>query len=198
MDMESLIDEAKQTMLTDGKIMPMLYLQLSQDTILFALDVLSDGQSIPAQCGILARLGWEHGKQHPGQKPVSAGFYCEAWRLVEPEASAEEKMRPARSEKRQEIISVAFWQADKEPRMQTCALPVVRDHKKRVIDVTDAQPTSAGSLHLVSFLRGVLDSQKPDDEVFGKLDRQISERIAALSPEKRAELMEYIRREGLR
>src|SRR5260221_2320546 len=196
MDIQTLIDEAKESMLTHGNVMRMIYLELTDTLLMFALDILSDKQSIPTQCGILARLGWEECKKYPGQKPVSIGFYAEAWGVSDPE-STDVKMMPVRSQKRRELIIISFWQKDAEPHAQSYALPVIRDHKKRVIDVGEAEPTKTVSYQLASFLQGVLDSQKPDEEVFGRLEQAIDKRIAVLSPEKRRELIEYLRREGL-
>jgi hypothetical protein len=194
MDIQFLVDEARQSMLTCGNVMPMIYLELSQDVLMLALDILSDAQSIPAQCGILARLGWEECKKHPGQQPRTCGFYAEAWRVRDPE-STEAKIMPVKSQKREEIIMVSFWQAESEPHVQSYALPVMRDHKKRVIDVSQEGPMGSFPYQHAAFLQGVLDSQRPDAEVFRKLDRAVGRRIATLSPEKRRELMEFLRLE---
>jgi hypothetical protein len=196
MDIQFLINEAQTTMLAQGSVMPMIYLELTNNLLMIALDILSDTQSIPVQCGILARLGWEECKKYPGQKPVSIGFYSEAWRVKDAE-NTETEMRPVRSPKRQEIISVSFWQADKEPHAQSCVLLVIRDHKKRVIDIQEEEIKEKLSYQLASFRQGVLDSQKPDEEVFGNLERAIGKGIAKLSPEQRLELMDLLQQEGL-
>lgn len=178
--------------------MPMLYLELDNNSVhMFALDILDDTQSIPAQCGILARLGWEECKKHPESKPTAAAYTGEAWRVKGP-VSDDEKLMPVKSPKKQEVLTVQIWQAHQEPREQSYALPVIRDHKKRVTDIGEAEgPTANISHQLVAFVHGCLDAQKSDDEVFGRMESTIRNRVAALSPEKRQELMEYLRREGV-
>lgn len=198
METKFLIDEVSQTMLTQGSAMPMLYLELDDNSVhMFALDILSDTQSIPAQCGILARLGWEECKKHPGRKPIAAAYTGEAWRVSNPE-SADERMMPVNSKKRQEVLIVQIWQANQEPRGQSYSLPVIRDHKKRVTDIGEPEgPTLNISYQLVSFVQGCLDASKPDDEVFGKMDEAIRKRVATMSPQLQQELRDFMIREGI-
>ena len=195
MDIHSLIEEAKQQMLTDGKVMPMIYLELTQNVIMFALDILSDTQSIPEQCGILARLGWEECKKYPGQQPVSIGIYAEAWRVSGPE-NASDKMMPVRSKLRQEIIAVSFWHRDTG--VQSCVLPVIRDHKKRVIDVGEEAITDHMSYQLAALLQGTRDAQKPDEEVFGRMEHALTQRLQNLTSEQLQELVRFLQEESER
>jgi hypothetical protein len=196
MDIHYLIEQAKEMMLTRGDVMPMMYLELSEGIHVWALDILSDKQSIPTQCGILARLGWEECKKRPGQKPISVGFYCEAWKSVELKTT-DFKLRPVHDPKKQEVISVSFWQADKEPHKQYYDLPVIRDKKKRVVDVGPAEgPKNALSIQLTSFLQGVRDSQHPDEEVDAQLKKAIARTLATLPPEKKQEARDFMRQEG--
>lgn len=196
MDAQSLISEAKETLLTRGKIMPMLYLELTgKKVIMFALDIISDSQSIPAQCGIFARLGWETCKQYPKQGPAAIGFYSEAWQVRNPENDTS-KLMPVNSKKKQEIIVVQQW--IKDGRAQTYTLPIIRDHKKRVIDVGSAEgPIANVSYQVASFLKGCLDAYKPDDEVLNKMLDDIQRRVSGLSPTKQQELKDFIQREHM-
>jgi hypothetical protein len=74
MDIQHRINEARETMLTNGNGMPMISLDLSEGVPMLALEVLSDAGSSPAQSSILARLGWETCKKYPGQQPFSLGI----------------------------------------------------------------------------------------------------------------------------
>lgn len=197
MDIQSLINIAKETLLTDGDIMPMLHLEMTGNQVtLFALDIISDTQSIPTQCGILARMGWEHCKKHPDQQPLAVGFYSEAWRVSNPE-SDDMRLMPVKSTKREEIITVQMW-TNAEAQAQAYAFPIIRDHKKRVIDIGPAEgPTLSASWQIVSFLKGCKDARKPDDEVFGKMDAAIRARVATMSPELKQKLEAFMQAEGL-
>lgn len=198
MDTKFLIEEVSQTMLTQESAMPMLYLELDDNSVhMFALDILDDTQSIPAQCGILARLGWEKCKKHPGCKPMAAAYTGEAWRVSNP-GSNEERMMPVNSKKRQEILTVQIWQASQKPQGQSYSLPVIRDHKKRVTDIGEAEGPIANISHqLASFVHGCMDAQKPDDEVFGKMDETIRKRVASMPPHLQDELRNWLQREGI-
>jgi len=95
-DIQQLITQASETMLTSGSVMPLIQLELSGNSelpsgrvIIMALDILSDEQSIPVQCGILARLGLETCREYPGEKPIASSFYSEAWSASEPEDDAQ-------------------------------------------------------------------------------------------------------------
>lgn len=204
MDIQHLITEARESMLSSGNVMPMIYLELSgspdapQGRIIMMalLDILSDSQSIPMQCGVLARLGWEECKKYPGEKPVAASFYAEYWIASEPDSN-EKRMRPKLDPKRREVIMVETWQSQGN-QCQSYKLPVIRDKKRRVVDVGAPEgPKDKVSWQLASFAQGVHDSQKPDEEVMSKMENTIKQRIARMSPEKRRELMEFVRQEGL-
>jgi hypothetical protein len=196
MDIQSLIDNAKESLLANSSILPMLYLDLTgNQSTLFALDIISDTQSIPKQCGILARLGWEECKKHPDQQPVAIGCYSEAWQVEDPE-NDNARFMPVRSEKRREIITVQMWSVDNKP--QSYALPIIRDHKKRVIDIGPAEgPTFRISWQVASFLKGCQDAQKPDDEVFCKVNDAIRSRLAGMSPDLKQKFKESMREMGL-
>lgn len=197
MDIQHLIEEARQTMLTHGDVMPMLHLQLSESYLVFALDILSDRQSIPQQCGILARLTWEECQKYPGQTPIACAFYAEAWRTDKPE-NADARMYPSHSANRQEIISVQTWQVGRDPAFQSYRMPVVRDHTRRVIDVGPAQgPIDALSHQIEALVSGALDAQRPDEEVFGRMDRRITHIVGTLSEEKKQQLQAMLRGQGV-
>ena len=196
MDIQSLISEAKESLLTGGNILPTLYLELTgKEIIMFGLDVISDTQSIPVQCGILARLGWETCKKHPDQQPPAISSYAEAWRVDGPEDDAA-RLPPVNSKKRQEIIAIHTW--EKGGKVQAYSLPIIRDYKQRVTDVGPAEgPISNVSWQVASFLQGCRDAQKPVDEVLGKMSNDIHHLVAGLSPARRQELDAFMREEGL-
>lgn len=196
MDSESLITEAREAMLTEGNVMPMIYLELTNHMILMALDVLSDEQSIPSQAGLLARLGWEQCKKYPGEQVRSIGFYAKAWRADHTD-DVVANMNPVKSPHRQEVIIVSRWQAE-DPQRQCYILPVIRDHKKHVVDVGPAQgPTFTLPIHLAAFLQGAQDAQRPDEEVLSQMRNTLTQRISQLSPDKQQKLMEFLRKEGM-
>lgn len=103
MDIQELAKEARDTMLTTGHVMPMMHLQLEKTYVFVAIDVISDTQSIPVQCGILARLGLERCREFPDEKVMAVGFYAEAWHLTGPKP-IELQMRPVRSSEKREVI----------------------------------------------------------------------------------------------
>src|SRR5205807_6866536 len=105
--------------------------------VIMALDLFSDNQSVPVQSGVIARVGWEECKKHPGHTPIAAGIYAEAWRITEP-ASDEQRMRPKLSHKKQEVIMVEMWHTQ-DNKIESYRLPVIRDHKKRVVDIGPAE-----------------------------------------------------------
>lgn len=195
MNIESLIQEAKEFMLTSGNVMPMCHLQLEKTHVFIVIDVLSDSQSIPVQCGILARLGWEECKKYPDEKLVAIGFYAEAWQSIAPE-NVEQRLRPKLDRNRKEVIIVEVWQADNK--RESCELPVVRDHKKRVVAIGNAERlTDRISWQLASIVQGARDSQKPDKEVFSRMDDEIAKKFAGLSPEQREMVRRFAREEGI-
>lgn len=195
MDIQHLIKEAGETMLADGKVMPMMQLELTSGIIFMALDVLSDSQSIPVQCGMLARIGWEECKKHPGEKPIAASFYAEAWITSKPD-NDEQKMRPKLDPKRREVVMVEMWQEGIGA--QSYRLPVIRDHKRRVVDIGAPEgPVNVISWQLLSFLQGVKDSQKPDEEVMDRMSTAIEKRVANMSPEKKQQLRDFMKKEGI-
>ena len=203
MNIQHLINVARQTMLTNGNIMPMAHLELKSDdpgkedvNVIMALDLFSDAQSTPVQGGIIARAGWEECKNHPGYKPTFAGMYSEAWMTKDPE-NDEQKLRPKLSDKRQEVIMVEAWHSEGN-KCESYRLPVIRDHKKRVIDIGTLEgPKNKVSMIFASFLQGVHDAQKPDEEVFSRMEGMTARRIANLSPERRQELRSFVKSEGI-
>ncbi|HEX3640218.1 MAG TPA: hypothetical protein VHV10_02890 [Ktedonobacteraceae bacterium] len=203
MDIESLIGIASDTMLTAGNVMPMAHIELKSNDpekedihLVLALDLFSNAQSIPTQGGIIARVGWEQCKEYPGYSPIYAGIYAEVWRITDPENDAE-KLRPKLSSKRQEALIVEMWHAEGN-KCESYRLPVIRDKKKRVVDIGKAEgPSHKVSVLFGSFLRGIHDSQKPDDETISDLEDMISKRVANLSPEQRQELIAFAKSEGM-
>ena len=148
------------------------------------------------QGGIIARLGWEECKKYPGYTPIAAGLYCEAWQSKAP-VNDEYKMQPKNDPKRHEIIMVETWHTE-EQKVETYRLSVIRDHKKRVVDLGPAEgPKNSMSMLFASFLQGIRDSQKPDEKTFGRMEGMLSKRIARLSPEQRQELRTFAFREGI-
>lgn len=192
MTIQSLIDEAKERMFAIGTLAPMIYLELSQDAIIIHFKALNDKQSIPEQCGALARLAWETCKKYPGQQPVSISFSSEAWQVTDPENTATSLM-PVKSYKRQEVIIVSLWHANNQPHVQTCALAILRDHKGRITDITQGEIEGRISYQLAALLQGARDAQKPDEEVLSRLQSSLEKRIAALPPEKQEELLDFLK-----
>lgn len=196
MDIQHLIEEATQTMLSQEHVMPMLHLELTEQYLIFALDILSDSQSIPQQCGILARLAWEHCQKYPGQHPKACAFYGEAWRVTG-QTDADTRMYPSHSPKRQEIISVQTWQADRNPPYQTYHLPVIRDHKKRVVDVGPVNgPLPLKSFQIEAIVQGAHDAQHPD-EAFSRMEKQIVRSLGHLSEKTKQDLKSMMREQGM-
>ena|SRR2546421_5035226 len=203
MNIQHLIEVARETMLTSGNIMPMVHLELKSDdpekediNVIMALDLFSDAQSTPIQGGIIARAGWEECKNHPGYKPTFAGMYAEAWTIKEPD-NDEQKLRPKLSDKRQEVIMVEAWHAEGNKR-ESYRMSVIRDHNKRVVDIGALEgPKNEVSMIFASFLQGVHDAQRPDEEVFSRMEGMIAKRIANLSPERRQELRDFAKSEGI-
>lgn len=192
MDIQSLLDEAVDTMLTDGHIMPMLYLELEKDYIVIALDVLSDAQSIPTQCGILARLGWEEMRKHPGQKVAAVYFTSEAWKVTSP-PDLESVIRPVRSTKREEVLILHSWEAGRQLPYHSWEREIRRDHKKRVVDVGPVRgPWAVVSPQIRSFLHGC----QTNDEVMARMEKIVRDTIPTLSPEKKQALAAFLREEG--
>jgi len=202
-DIQHLISAASEAMLTDGHIMPMAHIELKSNdaaqkdiNVIMALDLFSDSQSIPVQSGMIARVGWEECKKYPGHTPIAAGIYAEAWRITEP-ASDEQKMRPKLNPRRQETIIVETWCVE-GPKTESYRLLVIRDHKKRVVDIGPAEgPKSTISMIFASFLQGIHDAQRPDEETIGRMERAISKRVAHLSPRQRQELRDFAKSEGI-
>lgn len=199
MDLQEIIKGAREEMLTTGHVMPMAWLQLSTDTILVALDILDDTQSMPGQCGLLARHAWETGKKYPGQQPVAVVFTTEMWISQEKEQrDIQLRLRPGLDPKSQEIVRVEMWQAEK-PHLQSYDLPVFRDSEQRVIEVGLAvEPKPRTSPQLASLVQGLKDSQRPDEEVFAQLDRNLDAQLKRLSPEQMKKLVQFLRQERLR
>jgi hypothetical protein len=50
---------------------------------------------------------------------------------------------------------------------------------------------------MASFLQGVRDSQKPDEEVMASMNEAIRKKMERLSPSERGALQKYLREEGL-
>ena len=75
---------------------------------------------------------------------------------------------------------------------------MIRDHKKRIVDLGPTEgPKNSMSMLFASFIQGIRDSQKPDEEVFGRMEGMLSKRIAHLSPEQRQELRAFAKSEGI-
>jgi hypothetical protein len=107
------------------------------------------------------------------------------------------RLMPVKSAKREEIITVQLWR-NVDAKMQTYALPIIRDHKKQVVDIGPAQgPTFNASWQIASFLKGCKDASRPDDEVFGKMDAAIRARVATMSPESKQILEAFMQAEGI-
>lgn len=196
MRIEDLVEEAEETMLTAGKVMPMAYIELGEDVVLIlAFDALSDAQSIPAQGGLLARHAWEKCKEHPGKAPHAIGFYAEAWRSNDAR-TLDERMRPSTSAKREEILSVDCWQANGTPQYQHASVPVLRDHKKRVVGFGDEERIEdKPSMQIAALVKGASDAQRPDEEVMAEMKQQIAAHMATLSPAQRKGLAAFLAKE---
>jgi hypothetical protein len=193
---EHLVAEARKTMLANGNVMPMIYLELTSGIAIMALDILDDSQSIPVQCGMLAKLGLEECREHPGETPVAASFRIEAWITSKPD-NEEQRLRPALDPERREVIIVEMWQADGN----TCAsynMPVIRDENNRVADIgTIEGPLGKVSWQLASFLQGVKDSAKTDEEVISRMNNAIQKRVSGMPEKEKQRLREFLKREGM-
>jgi hypothetical protein len=202
LDIEHIINEARWAMLDHGQVMPIINLELPSGIIIMALDAISDSQSIPVQCGILARLGLEECRRHPGEEPLAVSCYAEAWVASKPE-NDEQKLRPSLHPKRREVILVEMWHAEGNRRV-AYQLPVIRDKKQRVTDVGSPSsktspaigPLTSISWQLASFVHGVKDAHKSDEEVMSKMDAML-QRVAGLPEEKKQKLRDFMKREGM-
>jgi hypothetical protein len=196
MDIQHLIEDAKETMLATGSLMPMMHLELSVHFVIVAIDMINDHQSIPVQCGILARLGLETCRKYPDERPVAVAFYSEAW-VSESPVNDEQKMRPKLDPKKREVIGVETWQAEGNV-CQFHQMPVIRDRKERVVNIGNAEIfEDKMSWQLGSIVQGVKDSQRNDDEIMGTLETAISKRLARMTPERKRQLLEFGGQEGI-
>jgi hypothetical protein len=171
MDIFHVVKEARRSILATGHILPTLYLELENTTLMFLLDIFSDTQSIPIQCDYMFSLGREECKKYPDQKPCAAAFYSEAWASSGP--SSKTRMKPCLDPKKREIIIVSIWQVD-DPQKRLYTLPVERDQRDQVVNVGPVgEPKLLLSSHLDAFLQGVQDAQKSDEEVLDALKQNL-------------------------
>jgi len=198
MDIQGLVEVAKETMLTQGSVIPMAHIDFPDNTcIVLVLEVLADTQGILAQASCLARIAWERCKEHPGQ-PQSIGIYAEAWRIKDAQ-TFDEQMRPSTSAKREEILSIDYWQADATPQYQCVIILVLRDHKQRVVGFgPEERNENRPSIQIAALVKGAHDAQRPDEEVLGEMRQELDAKLATLSPAQRAELREFLEKELFR
>jgi hypothetical protein len=196
MDIEVLLEQVRENMLTNGTVMPAIQLELTRSTTMIFLDIINDHQSIPVQCGILARYAWELCKEHPDETPVAISFCSEAWKDAG-RSDPKRLIRPVNSPNKQEVLVVERWQATEEPKLASYTMRVVRDHKKRITQIlSPLESIAAISYQLDSFVHGALDAQRPDEEVFARLAKGLKQRTQKLSPEQMKELHDFIEKEG--
>jgi hypothetical protein len=196
MDIQQLIQEARDTMLADGHIMPTMQILFEKSYAFVMIDIIDDSQSIPVQCGMLARLGLEECRRYPDEKIVAIGFFAEAWQVVAPE-NVEQQMRPKTAPKRQEVIFVECWQAEGNV-TQAARLSVTRDHKKRVTDIGQVEEIINNmSWQLASIVQGCADAQKSDEELSAHYETAILKKVAALPPELQRDLKKFAREAGV-
>lgn len=180
MEIQELMQYASESIQESGTLMPMIHLQLSTDYILIALDILDDSQSIPVQCGILARLAWEECKKYPGQTPVSIGFTTEAWMSTAPQGHGT-RMRPVSDPHKREVVVVEHWQ---EGNHELYYLPIIRSDTQGRATLGPAEgPRSQVSYQFEAFLLGAKDAQRPYKEMFAALEEKIACQMKNLSPE---------------
>lgn len=197
MDIEALLEQVRDDMLTNGKVMPTIQLELTHSTTMIVLDIINDHQSIPVQCGILARQAWELCKKYPDETPVAISFYSEAWKTEKPHED-EHFLRPVNSRKKQEILVVERWQAVQQPERQAYVMQIVRDHKKRITQILSPMEAKVAiSYQLASFVHGAKDAQQSDEEVFARLEKGIRRGMSRMSPEGMQELYKFIEEEGI-
>ncbi len=198
LDVNQLIEEARETMMREGTIMPKAYIQLDTTLLTLIFD-LNDDRSIAAQSSIMARQAWERCKEHPGQKPLQACYYAEAWMAEEHGQTYHQKLNTKRDPRRKEIVSLEYWDSV-ERKIRGYVMPIIRNKKGVLLAVTaPSEPTTNAISHqFESFLEGMFDSQKPDEEVFARRKKQLQQRLAALPPEMRHQLNRYIQEHGLR
>ncbi len=171
MDIQELIKHASDDIQSSGTITPMVLLEQSTDTILIALHILADTQGIPAQCGILARIGRDIGKKYANQKPTAIGLYMEAWatsKLIDPAL----RTHPSRDPDRREIVMVEMWQ-EIEPHFQSYVIPILRDDKGTATLGPAKDPKQEISYQLLSFLHGVKSAQLTEGEMIVDLKSSI-------------------------
>lgn len=193
MNINDLISAARDDLLGDGRVTPMVYLELAGGLHLLTLDIFDREQSIIEQASAIARHVWKYCKQYPGEAPLAAGMYGCAWVSSDPDAGL--RLRPNRDPERREILSVSLWQARGEPAEQTYSLAVVRDTKGRVVELGEPErPVGKITIHLRAVVKGAQDAQRPDDEVLGPQGAAVLKRLAALSPEQQGELLDLLKR----
>lgn len=198
MNLTTLTSKARHLMLMRGRLAPELFLELPSGAHVLDLRTLSSGLSVPAQCGAIARLGWELCKEHPGETPLRAGFYAEAWTVSATESCPQERMHPRKSPARQEVLVVDFWESEPVARYYHHSLSIRRSASGRVVGVgEEAVQAGKPSVQLHSFLQGCFDAQREDEEVFGQMEDLLKKKVARLTPAQKDELRQLLAREGM-
>lgn len=192
MNIEDVIKEAKQAVFSSdtGDVIPMITLEMSHNTLILALDIFDDSQSVAAQSGLAARYGWEQCQNYQGQHLLFASCYSVAWKTRNPAVG----LRPNLDPKREEVLSVSTWKPDGP--VQVIDLPIIRDHKKRVVDIGPAQDTRPDDKSLLTFfLYGAHDALAGVDTNLRQAEGQITNRLAALTPQQKQQLMKKLMEE---
>lgn len=210
MDIQILLDQARDEMSQSGHLMPTIFLELDKNVKkkngrtrhrtqvhLFALDILNDHQNIAAQGGLVYQLACEHCKKYSDWEPVTIAYFGEAWtaRSQLPELMID----PSKDPDRVEVVIVEMWQARKVPQKQTYLLSIIRSATDNTLTKLGEPigPRDTISLQLESFLHGALDSQKPDAEVWEPRIKALQEKILSIPPEKREGLIEFMVQNGI-
>src|SRR5437764_1208000 len=129
MDITTILQTAKDTILAHGEHMPMLYVECkgSRDITLLALAGFGDesGTSLAKQKQLFL-IGRMYGLEHKGKEVSQVCFVCEAWASSYPADQAHfAHPAPSKDPNRREVLTVQVMNADSIKRELTCSMYVV-------------------------------------------------------------------------